>query len=836
MQRGTFLLAILIVFVLIIESISSPAEARAQGPVWYPDSGADGPYLHGDDTPPDLPRPANTVSGQDATAAEYRVIPIYFVPRDITPNPYALRSIDRTMQSVRRWYAEQLGDRTFRLDPAILFNGSYQRSYYYGSCAPITASCYLEYQNRANYYGDKLWTSIFDDLSNHGYPGAGNQVLGVFFQDDGYGATALGNPGKFLTELAPVNIIGDCLSVGCGKNVDEGGIAHELGHAFGLPHTADDTQSSTERSIMYRGFYHYPQCGLIDNATNPEIGQLDESPFFSEALVLQDGGFERCLNRWNVTLGSVECTATGQRTGFSGLLIPGGQAAVVSQDVKVSAGQVYDFTGWFKSFPASDDISLQFEVTALSSAGTALQEFSSRNYPDVPIDWKHFGLSMRMPSGAQKARIAVSAVLGSPALYFDDFEFRPAEAPPEAPLPVFSYDGDEVTTLKPVIRWSDVTEATSYRLQIAEDPEFHQIVSDNGMGSPVYTVVESLLEDHRYFWRVRAVNGAGEGSWSDPWSFVARPAERLLSDEFEVASLDPAWSWIRENNLYWRFGGPAYRRDEGYLGIITQPGDLLEGSNDARNLLLRPAPAGNFSVSTTYDVYYPVGENDQQGGLVVYQDDDNYLKLVRLYHEWNRLTLLAEIDGKVAFEYRIPIVDNLPIRLTRVGNTYMAYFSPDGVSWRKVGQPVQIDLRNAKIGLVAFNKTVEARPVTFDFDFFRVSYPCCLYADDVTLDKTAVVEDQPSGTQIGRFKVARSSDFSVSLVEGAGGEDNALFTIRGDLLETNAIIQFEDRNPRSIRVRVDTADGKSVEKTFSIQVLHVQSVSSNILVLPLIIR
>jgi hypothetical protein len=61
-----------------------------------------------------------------------------------------------------------------------------------------------------------------------------------------------------------------------------GGMGHELGHGFGMPHPANCTDSNPstlcpQDSIMWMGVYSYPDASL----TLPERRQLSGSPFFS---------------------------------------------------------------------------------------------------------------------------------------------------------------------------------------------------------------------------------------------------------------------------------------------------------------------------------------------------------------------------------------------------------------------------------------------------------------------------------------------------------------------------------------------------------------------------
>lgn len=77
------------------------------------------------------------------------------------------------------------------------------------------------------------------------------------------------------------------------------------------------------------------------------------------------------------------------------------------------------------------------------------------------------------------------------------------------------------------------------------------------------------------------------------------------------------WEWIREDPTGWRVVN-------GTLRIRSDPGALAI-DNDNRNMPLRPAPQGAFVVEVTLR-FEPEGLYEQ-AGLVLYGDDDNYVKL-----------------------------------------------------------------------------------------------------------------------------------------------------------------------------------------------------------------
>ena len=90
-------------------------------------------------------------------------------------------------------------------------------------------------------------------------------------------------------------------------------------------------------------------------------------------------------------------------------------------------------------------------------------------------------------------------------------------------------------------------------------------------------------------------------------------------ESFAAAPAAP-WAWIREN--------PAtHRLAPNGLEIRLEPGGLMGGGKDAKNILVRPLPekASAVGVNLRFD---PV-EQYEQAGLILYGDDDNYIKLVR---------------------------------------------------------------------------------------------------------------------------------------------------------------------------------------------------------------
>src|SRR5690606_7758282 len=71
----------------------------------------------------------------------------------------------------------------------------------------------------------------------------------------------------------------------------------------------------------------------------------------------------------------------------------------------------------------------------------------------------------------------------------------------------------------------------------------------------------------------------------------------------------------------------AMRVSDGKLELDTTPGDIYGTDNTGpKNLILQPAPAGDWTLETKLDAS-ALDEQYQQGGLMVYTGDDDYVKL-----------------------------------------------------------------------------------------------------------------------------------------------------------------------------------------------------------------
>lgn len=99
-------------------------------------------------------------------------------------------------------------------------------------------------------------------------------------------------------------------------------------------------------------------------------------------------------------------------------------------------------------------------------------------------------------------------------------------APTLPGVPVLTSPADLATDV-PIpspLAWSAVTNATSYRVQVAKDSGFSQIVADIPDVAALTLNVSGLSPVTAHYWRVNATGPAGSSDWSSVWSFTTTSA------------------------------------------------------------------------------------------------------------------------------------------------------------------------------------------------------------------------------------------------------------------------------------------------------------------------
>lgn len=187
----------------------------------------------------------------------------------------------------------------------------------------------------------------------------------------------------------------------------------------------------------------------------------------------------------------------------------------------------------------------------------------------------------------------------------------------------------------------------------------------------------------------------------------------MLRDDFEGA-LAAGWSWVREDPTNW-----SVTDLPGTLRIILQPEGVNTGEN---NLFLRNGPAGKFEIATL--VTFTPTTNFQLAGLLVYQDDSNYVQFGRAFanHAVRNGIYLDNIrSGEWVEPYYATATTSQSQaypRLRGEGTMYCGYYSEDGGNWTLIGQPSNA-LNPGLVGLIAA-QAYQAETAA-DFDYFTIT-------------------------------------------------------------------------------------------------------------------
>lgn len=216
-----------------------------------------------------------------------------------------------------------------------------------------------------------------------------------------------------------------------------------------------------------------------------------------------------------------------------------------------------------------------------------------------------------------------------------------------------------------------------------------------------------------------------------------------VSDEFNGPNVGSQWSWLREN--------PATRSltsRPGTLTITSEKGDVSEGSNNAKNILLQSANS-DWTIETKLTCSRSPSQ-PENAGIIAYEDDDNFVKLMLravIKTTRQRGTQPGTVDflieengiaksiGSFNLSNEITGSNALLLKLEKKGNTYTAYYSVDGTEFKKLGTGEAM-LRDIRAGLIVCDgiitqsmtstyyfdsdTTKPDTPFNVSFDYFRI--------------------------------------------------------------------------------------------------------------------
>ena len=169
-------------------------------------------------------------------------------------------------------------------------------------------------------------------------------------------------------------------------------------------------------------------------------------------------------------------------------------------------------------------------------------------------------------------------------------------------------------------------------------------------------------------------------------------AEVVFQDDFK-GKLGEGWSWVREHREAWRI-------TERGLEVRIEPGNMWGPQNDAKNVLVRPAPdpaKGEVEISVNVE-NHPLNQYEQ-ADLVWFYDDSNMVKLGQELVDGKLSIVMGREEKDKTRTIAIVPLDSTSVwlRLVVTANQIHGEFrTPEAREWRHLPAPAD---RKPKISL-----------------------------------------------------------------------------------------------------------------------------------------
>lgn len=171
-------------------------------------------------------------------------------------------------------------------------------------------------------------------------------------------------------------------------------------------------------------------------------------------------------------------------------------------------------------------------------------------------------------------------------------------------------------SIMPSLRWTKVSSALFYKLQVATDAGFTNLVfTDSTLTDTTRTLTAALENNRTYYWRVAAKNATGMGAFSVTWSFrtiIEKPTVPVLA-----LPLNNATGLIQPVTLKWR-GALRVEKYELLVSTSNTFGTIIH-----RDTLLTDTSKAIFGLGNNIVFYWKVRAKNA-GGISDWSDIWNF--------------------------------------------------------------------------------------------------------------------------------------------------------------------------------------------------------------------
>ncbi|MCX6132214.1 MAG: SUMF1/EgtB/PvdO family nonheme iron enzyme [Ignavibacteriales bacterium] len=157
-----------------------------------------------------------------------------------------------------------------------------------------------------------------------------------------------------------------------------------------------------------------------------------------------------------------------------------------------------------------------------------LQVSTTSSFTTAILDDTTLTATSRQLTGIQNSALYYWRVRGKNDAGYGPFSsswsFTTIVAAPSAVNLVSPTNAQAGVLTSPTLSWSSIPEASGYHLQVSANSSFAPFLLDDTILSATTKRLSPLQNNTIYYWRVRAKNEGGYGSYSPPWSFTTIPA------------------------------------------------------------------------------------------------------------------------------------------------------------------------------------------------------------------------------------------------------------------------------------------------------------------------
>lgn len=183
-------------------------------------------------------------------------------------------------------------------------------------------------------------------------------------------------------------------------------------------------------------------------------------------------------------------------------------------------------------------------------------------------------------------------------------------------------------SIRPTFDWDAIAGALSYRIDVATDAGFSNIVFSAETTDTELLSSVSLDENTQYFWRVTGLNYCGDGAVSTTFSFTTGelgscpgPVNTVFSDDLESGSGN--WTVTNSGGLPWTL--IAAPGATGLSGMVFYAEDTASTSDKYLDSVGIALPVGESPLTLSFNTYRDIEPNDAtscwDGGLLEISTD-----------------------------------------------------------------------------------------------------------------------------------------------------------------------------------------------------------------------